>query len=302
MAVVIKQFGERLALAVEAKLSASCVGIDPHLGRLPGSMAQAASAALEGGDSEQAASIVEEYCLGVVSAVAKHVPAVKPQAAFFEQLGWAGVRALERVVAAAREQGLLVVLDAKRGDIGSTARAYAAMGLSASGSCPSDAMTLSPYLGPESLAPYIDYFGQGAGVFVLVRTSNPGSLLWQAPNEEGIACRVSDWVREQNGPYTDGAGLGPVGAVIGATLREEAASWRARMPRAWFLVPGFGAQGATADDIAPHFREDGLGALITASRSVLYPASGCDGLDWCEQVSHRAEAFAADVRAATPSA
>jgi orotidine-5'-phosphate decarboxylase len=301
MTAEIQQFGERLALAVQSKGSASCVGIDPHLDRLPASMAQAASAALDLGDSAQAATIVEEYCLGVVAAVADHVPAVKPQAAFFEQLGWAGVRALERVVAAARAQGLLVVLDAKRGDIGSTARAYAAMGLSATGSCPSDAMTLSPYLGPESLAPYVDYFDQGAGVFVLVRTSNPGSLLWQAPNDDGIACRVSDWIRAQNSAYSAGAGLGPVGAVIGATLRDEAAAWRARMPRAWFLVPGFGAQGATAEDIAPHFRADGLGALITASRSVLFPNSGCDRLDWCAQVRGRAEAFAADVRAATPS-
>ena len=162
-------------------------------------------------------------------------------------------------------------------------------------------MTVSPYLGPESLTPYLEHFDQGVGVFVLVRTSNPGSFGWQFPNNEGIACRVSDWIREQNSPHTGGFGLGPVGAVIGATVGNETAFWRSRMPRAWFLVPGFGAQGATAEDIAPHFREDGLGALITASRSGLFPAQGSDGHDWQDRVADRAQAFAADVRAATPS-
>ena len=302
MSLTNNQFGQRLAERSLALGSASCVGIDPHLGRLPDVMATSVGELLQRGDRERAAGIVEEFCLGVVEALEGVVPAVKPQAAFFEQLGWSGVRSLERVVEAARQKGLLVILDAKRGDIGSTAKAYAATGLAPGASCASDAMTVSPYLGPESLEPYTDYFDVGAGIFVLVRTSNPGSIAWQYPGGEGIAARVSEWISTQNRTCLGSHGLGPVGAVIGATLREEAASWRQRMPNAWFLVPGFGAQGATAADVAHHFREDGLGALITASRSVLFPAQGMDGPNWRSAVRQRAEAFADDVRRATPSA
>ncbi|MCA9490694.1 MAG: orotidine-5'-phosphate decarboxylase, partial [Myxococcales bacterium] len=238
-------------------------------GRLPASLGDGADAALAFGK-------------GVVDAVAGVVPAIKPQVAFFERLGWQGVRALEEVVAYAQERGLVVVLDAKRGDIGSTAKAYA------EATATSDAVTLSPYLGPESLRPFERRAASGKGMFVLVRTSNPGAGGWQA--DTGVADRVADWIASTSGDDE----LGPIGAVVGATLAApEVASLRARMPRAWFLVPGFGAQGAGPEEIRPHFRRDGLGALIPSSRAVLFPPPGSTDADPKTAIGLRAAQLAA---------
>jgi len=279
-------FGERLTARVAATAPA-VVGIDPHLDRVPG---VDPSASLE----EQAAA-VRAFGLAAVAAVADLVAAVKPQLAFFEQLGAPGIAALHDVVAAARDAGLLVIADAKRGDIGSTAEAYARAILDDDGPLGADAVTLSPYLGPKSLAPFraraVPVRG-GKGIFVLLRTSNPGAGLWQA--DTGMADAVAAWVREQNRD-----GLGSVGVVVGATLPDEAPRWRAALPEAWFLAPGFGAQGATAADVRGHFRADGTGALVTASRSVLFPAQGCDpGHAMIEGIRARAAAMVASLQEA----
>jgi orotidine-5'-phosphate decarboxylase len=196
--------------------------------------------------------------------------AVKPQSAFFEARGWEGVRAFESVCGYAREAGLLVIADVKRGDIGSTAQAYVdAVRPHA------DAATVNPYLGTDALQPFLHACREGFGIFVLVKTSNPGSRdLQDARLADGrrvwelVAEHVAAWGREAPS----------VGAVVGATYPEELATARRLLPRAPFLLPGVGAQGATAADCAPAF--PGL-ALVSASRSVIFsddPAAAAERL------------------------
>ncbi|HHO49324.1 MAG TPA: orotidine-5'-phosphate decarboxylase [Deltaproteobacteria bacterium] len=250
-------FSERLAARVAAVGSSTCVGLDPHLERIPGIGAD--------DGPEARARVVETFCLSAIEAVADVVAAVKPQSAFFEVLGAPGVAALQEVVAAARRAGLFVVLDAKRGDIGSTAEAYARATLDDDGPMGADAVTLSPYLGPESLEPFERRMERGKGVFVLVRTSNPGAAPWQ--RQHGLAGAVAAWVAAR----PQGAG-----AVIGATLSaSEARHWRSTLPDSWLLVPGLGAQGAGPEQLAPLLGASGR-TLATASRSVLFGAPGSD--------------------------
>lgn len=289
-------FADRLTEKVLALKSPACVGLDPHLDRLPAPLVAGAEERVGSDRRKALAEAARTFCLGVIEACVDVVPAVKPQVAFFEALGSPGVAALEEVVSAAREAGLLVVLDAKRGDIGSTARAYAHATLADDGPVGADSVTLSPYLGVESLAPFLDAAEEGKGLWVLVRTSNPGAGTWQNGGEAPIAGAVADWIRETNATRRGASGFGPVGAVIGATLPLEAARWRAAMPDAWFLVPGYGAQGASAEDCRRHAREDGLGALVVSARGVLYPKSGNDGYDWKDAVNVRARAFADDLK------
>lgn len=279
-------FGTRLLSRVSQVGSPTCIGLDPHLSRLPLDAA---------GGRASAAAAAEAFCCGVIEAVAEHVAAVKPQVAFFEALGSPGVAALERVVSTAREAGLLVILDAKRGDIGSTAEAYAHATLDDDGPMGADSVTLSPYLGAESLAPFARRLETGKGLFLLVRTSNPGSGLWQGSPDGGIASQVASWIASAN---ASAERFGSVGAVLGATLEGEVETWRQRMPRAWFLVPGFGAQGAGPREIRRHFHHDGTGALVVSARGVLFPKSGRDGADWQQQVGGRARALVDAVGAA----
>ncbi len=255
-------FGARLAARV-AETAPAVVGIDPHLDRIPGMPT----------DRPAQAAAVAAFSARVIEAVADVVAAVKPQVAFFEQLGAPGVAALEETCRRAQDTGLLVLLDAKRGDIGSTARAYVQATLADDGPLGADAVTLSPYLGPESLAPFVDHAkAHDKGLFVLLRTSNAGAGAWQ--RDTALAEHVASWVREVNRD-----GMGTAGVVVGATLPHEAVHWRAAIDDAWMLVPGFGAQGATADDVRGHFLPDGTGALVTSSRAVLFPASGYDAAD-----------------------
>lgn len=274
-------FGAALAARCAEVGACACVGLDPFLDRIPGA---------EAADPADAAAAVRTFCLDAVEAVAGVVPAVKPQSALFEQLGAPGLAVLAEVVRAAKDRGSIVVLDGKRGDIGSTAEAYARAQLDDLGPIGADAVTLSPYLGPESLAPFLRRTEVGKGLFVLVRTSNPGAGGWQAGT--GFSDAVAAWIATQS----PGPGLGPVGAVVAATLEaSESRGLRQRMPHAWLLVPGFGAQGAGPDEVRPHFRADGLGALVTSSREVLF---GRDGGDPRAGIRSRALDFAAAVRSA----
>ncbi len=280
-------FSDRLAARVR-RYGPTCIGLDPHAALLPRALVDGLPPTADPAYRVAAAAAAERFCAEVVAIAADRVAAVKPQVAFFEALGAPGVAALERVCAAARAAGLPVVLDAKRGDIGSTAEAYAHAALDDAGPTGADAVTLSPWLGPESIAPFLRRTPE-KGLFLLVRTSNPGALAWQ-----GAAGAVADWIASQ--PDRGDCGLGAVGAVVGATLPGEAASWRARMPHAWILVPGYGAQGGTRDDVAALRRPDGLGALVVSARGVLFPPGGADpGADWAAGVRQRADAFAADL-------
>jgi orotidine-5'-phosphate decarboxylase len=253
----MSSFSAILSDAVRRTGTPLCVGIDPWPERLPGSGPLPARA-------EAFGRVVVDACAGVV-------PAVKPQFAFFEALGPDGMGALARVCAHARAAGLIVVGDAKRGDIGSTARAYAAATLESGAPFPCDALTVNPFLGPDTVLPFLEVAdAHGRGVFVLVRTSNPGSARWQAPVLEDLA----GWLTLQGAARADAHGLSNLGAVVGATHAAELAGLREQLPHAWLLVPGFGAQGATAADTRAAGRPDGLGALIVSARAATFPDAG----------------------------
>lgn len=253
-------FSARLAAAVRRTGTPLCVGIDPWVDRLPGRAALGAAPA-----RAALADLARRFGLAVVDACAGQVSSVKPQFAFFEALGPAGMSALADVCAAARAADLLVIGDAKRGDIGSTATAYAAATLAADAPFPCDALTVSPFLGPDTLEPFLAVAeANGRGLFVLLRTSNPGSARWQAPVADDLAA----WIDSTNAARGD---LGPVGAVVGATHRAATDKLRAAMPHTWLLVPGFGAQGGSAADAKAALRPDGLGALIVSARAATFP-------------------------------
>lgn len=267
-------FADRLIARTEATRSHLVVGLDPDLRELPPEL-------LDGVDDlAGAATAVEAFATAVIDGVAELVPAVKPQSAFFEALGSAGVAALERVEAHARAAGLLVIEDAKRGDIGNTMAAYAAAALGRvrldqDTELPvhdADAVTVSPYLGPESLAPMIDVARTyGKGLFVLVRTSNPTSgQVQDVVDEEGnlLHEHVARIVDELGAGGVGERGYADVGAVTGLTHPEMAPRLRALMPRATLLVPGLGAQGGQPEDFARYLNDDGLGAVAAASRSI----------------------------------
>jgi orotidine-5'-phosphate decarboxylase len=280
---------DHLDARIGAVGSATCVGLDPVVERLPSALAPADSAC-----AAACAAAIERFSTGVVEAVADTAAAVKVQAACFERHGAAGVAAMERVLAAARAAGLVVLLDFKRGDIGISATHYAASAASAGAHW----TTVSAYLGEDGVAPFL---ADGLGAFALVRTSNPsGDALQSLPLADGrtVAEAVADLVSSLGARTVGACGFSTLGAVVGATKGAEIAALRARMPRTVFLVPGYGAQGGTADDVRAAFVGAGRGALITASRSILYPAgaSGAAG-DWTVAVRDAARRFADEIRA-----
>jgi orotidine-5'-phosphate decarboxylase len=267
-------FGDRLAAAVRRRGNAVVVGLDPRWEQLPPGFT-----ADGGGDEPPVrARAFAEFCKGVIDAVAPLVPAVKPQAACFEQAGAPGMIALADVIRHAQRAGLLVIIDGKRNDIGSTAEAYAEGLLGPGESSPwgGDALTVSPYLGDDSVRPFVEVARErGAGLFVLVKTSNPGGVLFQDLVCDGkpLYRHVAAWVEGLAAESAGASGYGIVGAVVGATYPAQLAELRAEMPHAWFLVPGYGSQGGTAADVAPAFNTDGLGAVINNSRGIIFAHS-----------------------------
>ena len=264
----MNHFADRLVAAVRRCGNPVVVGLDPRADSLPTSLLQGTAA----GDM---AGAYQRFCQGVIDVVAPLAPAVKPQSAFFEWLGPPGMSALAATIAYAREKGLLVILDGKRNDIGSTAQAYAEAYVGGGSSSPwgADALTVSPYLGDDSLRPFVEVAGKrGGGVFVLVRTSNPGGAMLQElqsgdrPLYEHVAEHVERLAVETQGS----CGYGAVGAVVGATHPQQLARLRKVMPHAWFLVPGYGAQGGQASDVAAAFDARGLGAVINSSRAIIF--------------------------------
>lgn len=261
------QFADRLSAAITNKGNSVMVGLDPRQNNLPAAVAPA-------DDSNAAvAEAYRHFSCGIIDVVADLVPVVKPQSAFFERLGPAGMQALGRVIEHAREAGLIVLLDAKRGDIGSTAEAYADAYLGKQSAWGADALTVNPYLGDDSLTPFVETAVQrDAGIFVLVKTSNPGGKLFQDLESgtqkvyEHVASHVESLAMQTKGA----CGYGAVGAVVGATYPAELAALRASMPHTWFLVPGFGSQGGGAQDVAPGFDANGMGAVINSSRAIIF--------------------------------
>lgn len=249
------------------------VGLDPRWESLPPSLREGREPSL----AEKAAAF-EAFCVGLIDAIAAHVAVVKPQAAFFEELGPSGMTALANVIDHAARQGLLVVLDGKRNDIGTTAEAYARafLGGKPESAWGADALTVSPYLGDDSLTPFVDVAKtRNAGIFVLVKTSNPGGKRFQDLKfgERTLFEEVGSFVEELATSTASKCGYGCVGAVVGATYPEQLASLRAAMPHTWFLIPGYGAQGGAAKDCAAAFDAKGLGAIINNSRGVNFAFS-----------------------------
>jgi orotidine-5'-phosphate decarboxylase len=263
----MQHFADRLCDAIRKKGTSLCVGLDPRWESLPTEVRNRHP----GGSLAAVASAYEEFCGRVLDIVAPLVPVVKPQSAFFEGCGPEGMTVLQRLVRKARGQGLLVLLDGKRNDIASTATAYADATFTV---WEADALTINPYLGRDAVEPFLQSARRaGGGVFVLVRTSNPGAGQFQdlkcdgRPLYQHVGEAVAAWTRENLGS----CGLGDVGAVVGATYPEELLALRRLLPEVIFLVPGFGAQGGTADDVLPAFRADGLGAIVNSSRGILFP-------------------------------
>lgn len=264
-------FGDRLTEAVRAVGAPIGLGLDPHLSRLPRQL----QARLEGKTGSAwrsaAAEAVVEFNTAAIGAAKGRVAAVKPQFAFYEQLGAAGWAALEETCRLSREAGLLIIADAKRGDISSTAAAYARAILDPTGPIAADSVTLNPWMGIDVLAPFLAYAPDGCGVFALVRTTNPGSGLLQCHHE--AATRLAEELERLGAAHPGESGFSPVGAVVGAQRADEAAALRKAMPSAWFLVPGVGAQGGGAAEALAGAREDGLGSLVVSSRSLLFPSA-----------------------------
>ena len=281
-----------------------CVGIDPHLGLIP---AVFRAGAMRPGAPETAAA-VERWCLALLDRVVGRVAAVKPQSAFFEALGAPGAAVLARVIAEARARGLLVLLDAKRGDVGSTAEAYAAAYLGEDAPYASDAITLNTYLGLDSLEPFLTAAAStGAGLFVVLRSSNPGARDFQdlpapqRPLYERVAEALGPKVKALRGPETEWSSLG---VVVGATWPEESRRVREILPRSLFLVPGYGAQGGGARDAVAGFvaGPDGRleGGLVASSRAIGFPADGRSGdaAGWERAVNRALDAAIAELTAA----
>jgi orotidine-5'-phosphate decarboxylase len=281
--VAVTHFSDRLADAVERKSSQLVVGLDPVVEQMPPEV-----------DGDLFA-----FCSGIVDAVAAHAVAVKPQSAFFEAHGADGVRAFAQVCEYARAAGLIVIADVKRGDIGSTARAYAQAYIPLA-----DAVTVNPYLGGDSIEPFLEVCRrEGGGIFCLVKTSNPGSAdvqdveladgrkLWQ---------HVAELVREWGEELVGERGLSGVGAVVGATFPREVAEARELLPRSVLLLPGIGAQGASPADVAAAFAAGPASALVSASRSVIYAYKEGGG-DWRSAAGAEAERLAREVWSASGS-
>lgn len=289
-------FADRLAEAVARVGNPILLGVDPHLELLPPEFDQARDGRQP---RAERANQVERFCLELIDLAVGQVPAIKPQAAFFEELGADGVRVWERVIAHGRAAGLLVVADVKRGDIASTAAAYA-RGLfePQDRRQAADAATLSPYLGPDSLEPWVSACERnGAGAFVLVRTSNTGGTAWQTAGSPSPAERVAAELTRINATRLGRSRYGPFGAVVGATQRSELERWRQALPSSHLLLPGYGAQGATARDVAPAFERGGRGALVASSRGIAF-AYREGGGDWRRAASEALKRMQSELQAA----
>lgn len=299
-------FTDQLSASARRLASPVVVGLDPRWEHLPAGFRSDG-----GGSTEAKARAYEAFCRQVIDVVVSLVPAVKVQAAFFEELGPVGMTAMAAVMAHARERGLLVILDGKRNDIGSTAEAYARGYLGRGQSAwQADALTVSPYLGDDSLEPFVDVaVKRGAGIFVLVKTSNPGGKMLQDVVAEGepLYGRVGAHVEQLAVQTAGSSGYGSVGAVVGATYPEQLDELRSKMPHTWFLVPGFGSQGGTAADVAAAFDDRGSGAIVNNSRGLIFAharpeyAERFGASRWQDAVETATRDMINEIRAAIPA-
>lgn len=264
------------------KTSPLCVGLDPNLDLLP-----------EGISKDPAG--VYEFCAGIIDAVKDTASCIKPQMAYFELLGWEGMKVFWEACAYAKEQGLIVIADGKRNDIGPTCEAYADAYLNEM--TPIDALTVSPYLGSDGIKPFMERCEQnGKGIYVLVKTSNPSSgevqdlPVGDEAVHEYLAQLVESWATTILGEKTQ---FSSVGAVVGATYPEEMKYLRTLMPHVPFLIPGVGAQGGTVEDAKHGFIGDGTGAIVNSSRGIIFASNE---KDWKEKAAEAASKLSQELK------
>lgn len=282
---------DRLIKGIKRTGNPTVAGLDPKLDYIPEFIVREAFAA-HGETLEGAAAAILTFNKGLIDALWDIVPAVKPQAAYYEMMGWQGVRTLQETIAYAREKGMFVITDGKRNDIGTTMEAYAAahMGTVRVGGKTlipfgGDALTVNGYLGSDGIRPLLEVCKErDTGIFVLVKTSNPSSgelqdrLIDGLPVYRRMGAMCEAWGEELPGAY----GYSGVGAVVGATYPEQLTELRQELPHTFFLVPGYGAQGGGAKDVAGAFDKDGLGAIVNSSRGILcaWKKEGCAPEDY----------------------
>ena len=271
---MINHFGNRLVTKIRRSKSFLCLGVDPHLDLIPKIFDVNTK-------TSKIVGKVEKFCFSLLDAAVGFVPAIKPQIALFEKLGPDGMKLLSSLCKHAQSQDFLVIMDAKRGDIGSTSQAYANAYLGKNAPYPSDAMTINPWLGIDSLEPFFEKASETtSGLFVLVHTSNKGSKdIQEMPLTNGAKCyeHLAELLRPIIENQKGDLGLSSIGIVSGATFKDESLALRKLLPSAPFLIPGYGAQGASAKDACAPLIEDSAFpnllnfGLINASRSILFP-------------------------------
>ena len=269
---------DRLIEAIEQKQNPTVAGLDPKLDFIP-SFIKDASFAKHGNTLEGAADALLTFNKGLIDALCDVVPAVKPQCAYYELYGWPGVKALYDTIAYAKEKGLFVIIDGKRNDIGTTMEAYASAHLGTVAvenetfePFGGDALTVNGYLGSDGILPLLDICrGRDKGIFVLVKTSNhsSGEFQDQQISDQTVYRTMGNmcehWGEDSRGRY----GYSAVGAVVGATYPAQLGELRTALPHTFFLVPGYGAQGGGAKDVAPAFDPNGRGAIVNSSRAIM---------------------------------
>ena len=292
---------------IRAKKNPTVAGLDPKPEYVPPHILKECFGQY-GETLEGAAEAIYRFNCGLMDALCDVVPAVKPQSAYYERLGWRGMEVLERTIRCAREKGFFVIADIKRGDIGSTAQAYADgwLGRTRVGSAEletfgADCVTLNGYMGSDSINPFLDTCkAADKCVFVLVKTSNPGSGEFQdIVAGDRVVYKVMGDLTERLGKGSEGKyGYTAAGAVVGATYPSDLRELRRRLEKTFFLVPGYGAQGGTAEDVQYAFDPFGRGAIVNASRSIMcaWQKTGKDGADYQEAARAAAVAMRDDIK------
>lgn len=303
---------DRLIEKIAALKNPTVAGLDPKLSYIPSFIKEEAFRR-SGETLEGAAEALLMFNRGLIDALCGVVPAVKPQCAYYELYGWPGMRALHETIRYAREKGMFVITDGKRNDIGSTMEAYAAahlgevrVGENAYAPFGGDALTVNGYLGSDGIMPLLDICrAQDKGIFVLVKTSNPssGEMQDQRVESRSVYRLMGDlcerWGCDLPGLY----GYSGVGAVVGATYPDQLEELRAALPHTFFLVPGYGAQGGSAQGVCPAFDANGLGAIVNSSRALMcaWQKEGCDERDYANAAKHEALRMRDEITACIPS-
>jgi orotidine-5'-phosphate decarboxylase len=286
-------FSTKLNQKILEKNSRACIGLDPRLEWLPKNIISAAIKN-HGKTFAAASEAITTFNKQVIDTVAKYVAVVKLQMAFYEQYGPDGLRAFWDTVNYAKDHDLLVISDAKRGDIDATAQAYANSLLGTTNLFETetkvydvDCVTINPFLGEDSLIPFIETCHvQGKGIFILAKTSNPGSNDLQnlVVNGQTISTIVASMIAKHANQHLGNDGYSSIGAVVGATFPEEARQLRKQLPHSIFLVPGIGAQGGDTSSLSNFFNDDGLGAIVNSSRGVTFSKKGNEGTEYLKLI------------------